>query len=607
MHQSGCPVEKACTQQVEADEAHQRRAYQAQPGEALAALMHRFGLERCIAILFRQVGIERLGRCVQQIAPEASDWPVREDVLVYGIIGPARVPAVEQAKRPVGIPFAMTEPSAKKTIAPGHFESGMARLAQCRADGSRELGRKLLVGIQAQHPVVRGLRHGIAPLRSEPEPTLLDHARTAGASNFYGIILAAGIDDHDFRGKAHGIEASGELCTGIARDHHEAQFRQGQARLGSDNASGVGLESVFRCEMRSAAHSTCNAPPSHPPDRQHEHAVGIHCRDPRQAHPMSRALIIRPSSLGDIVHAVPVVHDIRRHCPDIAVDWVAEEAFAALVAMQRDVDRVIPVALRRWRHSILERSTWREAAAFRRALTRDRYDVVLDLQEQVKGALLAWLARGPVHGPDRNSIREPVASFTYRHRYTIDPGQHLIDRCRQLAGAAFGYVPEGAPHFGLVPPPLLAAPETPYAVFVHATSRSDKLWPEPHWRTLIAHFTQAGLAVLLPWGTSEEAERSARLAEGLPGSAVCPRRELPDLAALLAGAEVVCGVDTGLVHLAAALGAPTVALFVATDPRLAGVARAGPRCRDLGGAGIVPAPAEVIAAVGALLRSLPAC
>ena len=107
---------------------------------------------------------------------------------------------------------------------------------------------------------------------------------------------------------------------------------------------------------------------------------------------MSRALIIRPSSLGDIVHALPIVHDIRRHRPDIAVDWVAEEAFAALLAMHRGVDRVIPVALRRWRHHVLDRATWREAAAFRLALTRDRYDLVLDLQEQVKGALLA-LAR----------------------------------------------------------------------------------------------------------------------------------------------------------------------------------------------------------------------
>jgi len=196
-------------------------------------------------------------------------------------------------------------------------------------------------------------------------------------------------------------------------------------------------------------------------DRHHQRTGGIACRDTDEPHPMSRALIIRPSSLGDIVHALPIVHDIRRHRPDMAVDWVAEEAFAALVAMHRGVERVIPVALRRWRHRLLERGTWREAAAFRRALVRDRYDVVLDLQEQVKGALLAWFARGPVHGPDRASIREPAASLSYRHRYRIDPAQHLIDRCRQLAAAAFRYEPEGPPHFDLSPPPLLAAPDAP--------------------------------------------------------------------------------------------------------------------------------------------------
>ena len=322
---------------------------------------------------------------------------------------------------------------------------------------------------------------------------------------------------------------------------------------------------------------------------------------------MSRALIIRPSSLGDIVHAMPIVHDIRRHRPGTAIDWVAEESFARLVAMNRGIGRVIPVALRRWRHDVLGRGTWREAAAFRRELARDRYDVVLDLQEQVKGALIAWLARGPVHGPDRASIREAAATLVYRHRYRIDPAQHLIDRCRQLAAGAFAYVPEGPPHFDLVAPPLLAAPDTPYAVFVHATSRRDKLWPEAHWRELIAHFTQAGLTVLLPWGTGDERERSARLADGIAGAQVSARRDLPELAALLAGADIVCGVDTGLVHLAAALNTPAVALFVATDPHLAGVARASQRARDVGGAGRVPLPSEVIAAVGGLLREFPSC
>ncbi|HKW81708.1 MAG TPA: lipopolysaccharide heptosyltransferase I [Casimicrobiaceae bacterium] len=322
---------------------------------------------------------------------------------------------------------------------------------------------------------------------------------------------------------------------------------------------------------------------------------------------MRRALIVRPSSLGDIVHAMPIVHDIRRHRPDLAVDWVVEESFVALPTMNRGVDRVVPIALRRWRHGVLERAAWREAAAFRRDLRRDRYEVVLDLQEQVKGALIAWLARGPVHGPDRASIREPVATLAYRHCHRIDPAQHLIDRCRALAAAAFGYALDGGPHFDLVPPPLADAPTAPYAVFVHATSRADKRWPDAHWRALAAHFAQSGRTVLLPWGTREEAATSAGLAEGIAGAEVAARRDLRELSALLAGADVVCGVDTGLVHLAAALGTPTVALFVATDPTLAGVARASPRARDLGGVGRVPEPGEVIAAVGALMRRFPEC
>jgi heptosyltransferase-1 len=303
--------------------------------------------------------------------------------------------------------------------------------------------------------------------------------------------------------------------------------------------------------------------------------------------------VIRPSSLGDIVHALPIVHDLKRHRPGIAVDWVAEEQFASLVALNRGVRRVIPFALRRWRRSVLARTTWRELAVFRRELKLARYDVVIDLQEQFKGALVAWLARGHSHGLDRASIREPVASAMYRHTHRIDPKQHLIDRCRQLAGKALGYEPVGEPRFDLAPPPEPSEPESRLAVCLHATSRSDKLWPEPHWRALIARLAGAGMRVLLLSGSEDETKRSVRLAQGSP-AAVLPRRELPALAALLARADLVCGVDTGLTHLAAALRTPTIAIFTATDPHLAGVERASSRGRDAGGIGIVPTPDEIL-------------
>jgi heptosyltransferase-1 len=318
---------------------------------------------------------------------------------------------------------------------------------------------------------------------------------------------------------------------------------------------------------------------------------------------MSRILIIRPSSLGDIVHAMPIVHDLHRHRSGVEIDWVVEEPFTELVAMHRGVRRVIPVALRRWRGGVLARSTWLELRRFRRELAHERYDAVIDLQEQVKGALIAWFARGPVHGPDRVSVREGAAALFYRHRYRINPQQHLIDRCRQLAGKALGYAPVGPPRFELHLPALADAPKRPYAVFVHATSRPGKLWPEKHWRALIEHFARDGMSIVLPWGNAEEAARSEHLARDVREAIVPIRHRLPQVAALLAGAALVVGVDTGLTHLAAALGAPTVALFMATDPKLAGVAIDGAHACDLGGIRASIEPSEVIAASNAVLAS----
>jgi len=323
---------------------------------------------------------------------------------------------------------------------------------------------------------------------------------------------------------------------------------------------------------------------------------------------VSAVLVVRPSSLGDIVHALALIADVRAHRPDLAIDWVAEETFRPLVALDPGVRRVLPVAFRRWRHHPFAAVTWRELAAFRRDMREERYTAILELQEQVKGALIARMASGVRHGPDRASIREPVATLLHDAHHAIDPHQHLIDSCRQLAAAALGYRIDGPPRFGIVAPPPAAAdlsPDRPYVVFVHATSRADKLWPDAEWRRLISVFAQTGYRVLLPWGSPDERSRSERLAQDEPAAGVPPRQTLPALTGLLARAELVVGVDTGLVHLAAALGTPTVALFTATDPALAGVERASGIARDLGGMGQVPTLEEVRAAAGALLQRAP--
>ena len=315
-------------------------------------------------------------------------------------------------------------------------------------------------------------------------------------------------------------------------------------------------------------------------------------------------LVVRPSSLGDIVYSLALASDIRRARPGMAIDWVSERAFAPLVGLCPDVRRVIPYGLRAWRRAPLAAATWRDIAAFWTGLRRTRYAAVLDLQEQVKGALIARLARGVSHGFDHASIREPLATLADDVHHAVPRDLHFLARCRCLAGAALGYAVNEAPRWNLRPPAMAAdLPQRDYAVLLHATSRDDKLWNEACWREVLAANEQAGLASVLPWGSPAEQARSHRLAEGCAHALVPRWLSLPEVAALLARACVVIGVDTGLTHLAAALSTPTVALFTATAPAQAGVAAAGAHARDVGDAGSPPTPAAVLAAVRSVLHS----
>jgi heptosyltransferase I len=323
---------------------------------------------------------------------------------------------------------------------------------------------------------------------------------------------------------------------------------------------------------------------------------------------MSGVLVVRPSSLGDVVYALALVSDVALHRPELPIDWVAEDAFVDLVRLDPRIRHVVPLALRRWRHAPLARTTWRDMRAFRRAIRQERYDAILNLQEQVKGALVSWFAQGTRHGLDRANIREPIATLVDDVHHAVSRELHIVERCRGVAAAALGYVAQGPPrwHFEL-PAATTAMPARPYALVFHATSRTDKQWPEEHWRALVAHFARAGFATMLPWGNELEHARSLRIADGSEAAVVLPRQSLPQLATLLRGAEIAVGVDTGLTHFAAALGTSTVAIFTTTDARLAGVACAGPHARDAGGNGVVPSVAEIVDHCGQLLRQAPRC
>ncbi|PKO94570.1 MAG: lipopolysaccharide heptosyltransferase I [Betaproteobacteria bacterium HGW-Betaproteobacteria-10] len=309
-----------------------------------------------------------------------------------------------------------------------------------------------------------------------------------------------------------------------------------------------------------------------------------------------RILIVKTSSLGDVIHNLPVVSDIKRHLPNATVDWCVEESFASIPRLHPAVDVIIPVALRRWRKALFKAKTWQEIGVFRTAMQARSYDLVIDTQGLLKSALLARRAYGPLAGYAAESAREPIAARFYDRHFTVATTMHAVVRNRRLVAAALGYEMHGEADYGItVPKPDFDRLSTrPYVVFLTATSRDDKLWPEAHWLTLGQRLDALGFAAVLPGGNPVERERAAQLAAGIPGAVAAPPMIIPQLAALLAGGRAAVGVDTGLTHLAVALKVPTVAIYTATDPGLTGVLGTG-FYRNLGGKAQIPAPESVLA------------
>ncbi len=330
-----------------------------------------------------------------------------------------------------------------------------------------------------------------------------------------------------------------------------------------------------------------------------------------------RILLIKTSSLGDVVHNLPVVTDLRARFPAAEIDWVVEESFADIPRLHPGVSQIITVAVRRWRRSPLTPSVWREIGALRRRLRAERYDFAIDTQGLLKSALITRIAPTRRCGYAADSAREPLASRFYDTCFAVPKAMHAVERNRRLAAHAGGYQITGAPDYGIaVTRPRSGIPGTqsepapalcvttgtpgPTAVLLTATSRDDKLWPEEHWASLGHELHARGLHCLLPAGNDAERERATRIAGRIPQASLLPPASLGELAGHLAAAHIVVGVDTGLVHLAAALGRPTLALFSASDPALTGVLARTPAI-NLGSRGHPPSVAEVLSVAVPLL------
>lgn len=324
---------------------------------------------------------------------------------------------------------------------------------------------------------------------------------------------------------------------------------------------------------------------------------------------MKRILLIKTSSLGDVIHCLPVINDIRAHYPDALIDWVVEESFADIPRLHPHVNQVFTVAMRRWKKAIFSCKTWSEIAALKKTIKQHKYDAVIDCQGLLKSALITKQAlttiSGLKHGYDKNSIREPIASQFYEKKHAISYQQHAVTRNRILCAMSLGYeVPTNAPDYGIAASTnatnthMEIGLQSSYIIGLHGTSRDSKLWPVEHWVDLGRALAKQNLNLALPWASDAEFTRATQIASALSNATVLPKLTIAQIASVITGAKAAIGVDTGLSHLAAALNISTIAIYTDTNPALTGVmAGAFKPAINLGGIGQTPSVEQVLNAL----------
>jgi heptosyltransferase I len=290
-----------------------------------------------------------------------------------------------------------------------------------------------------------------------------------------------------------------------------------------------------------------------------------------------KVLVIKTTSLGDIIHTLPALTDAGKKIDRIRFDWVVEEAFKEVPAWHPLVNRVISVAFRRLRKTPVRSLLSQEWRDFRAELQKEQYDLVVDAQGLVKSAVLTWMSRGLKVGLNKKSLTESLARFAYQKTVDVDLQKHAVWRMRSIFAQALGYeLPEDEPDYGLVKSKFEQDDwsKGDYLVFVHGTTWPSKHWPDEYWLKLAELVTKAGYYVRLPWGNDEERARVEKIAAQCAKVEIIPKMGLTGIAGVIAGAKAVVAVDTGLGHLAAALDVPAVSLYGPTKPGRTGTAGA---------------------------------
>ena len=307
--------------------------------------------------------------------------------------------------------------------------------------------------------------------------------------------------------------------------------------------------------------------------------ASVHLRAPK-------ILLVKLSSLGDVLHNLPIVWDLRARLPEAQIDWVVEEGYVHLLTPLlskdgfRGIDRIIPFGLRRWKKNLFKRSTWQQFFAFKKELQAVSYDVIIETQGLLKSAYVCSLANktpsaviAGLANATEFSGYEPIARSFYNQSVQVPFQCHAVDRSRWVMCSALDwpllerssapqfYSPEYIQSLKLPAKSVSEQLLAPYVLCFHSTAREAKRWPNSHWIALGRELSNRGYQVVLPWGNVAEQAVSREIAAQIPNALVPPAFSIEDAFGVIAGAALTVGVDTGLTHLAAVLNKPTVEIY----------------------------------------------
>jgi heptosyltransferase I len=314
---------------------------------------------------------------------------------------------------------------------------------------------------------------------------------------------------------------------------------------------------------------------------------------------MKRILVVKVTSLGDVIQAQSVVSDLQTAFPGVEIDWAVDEAFADILRWNKGISRVLCAPLRQFKRS----RSMKDFLAICRSikdLRRERYDAVFDLHGVYKSAIISFLARAKRrYGYAKVNLGENGAAFAYSHRFAPRHDANAWEGMRRALSDTLGYSLAPVGSIVMSVPDSDSAPDfgegAPYALLFHATSKAEKKWPQANWIAVAQSLIAEGLTPLLPWGSDIERQEAEAIAQGVPGARVLPKLSITEIAQCIQRAALVIGTDTGLVHLASALRRPTVMIFSATSRPLFGIDVPG-LCVSIGDNGKPPSVGEALSA-----------